>query len=430
MSQLEQTIKAFHLIQSTSGKNDKISLIKQHETNSVFIESLKFLLDSNITTGIAKKKYDKLHISPLTKWEHGDAVDTEFLNLLNYIKEHNSGRDQDIIMVKSFCYDLSDEIKEFTAGLITKSIKLGVDYKSANKAIPGLIQGFEVMLGTSIDKVKLKGTEQIFLSRKLNGSRCAFVGDKLMTRQGKVYTGCEHIIEELKAIGLQDYFVDGELLYKNEEGLSDSDAFQKGVGIAMSKEESKTDLKFVIFDIFPLTEFWNGVSKDKYSTRRQHLLSLQDKLNSCSHLELVPMVYSGKDHKEIQNWLDYAETHDWEGIMINLDTPYECKRVKSLIKVKKFYTCDLLCIGLKEGEGKNKGSLGSLICDYKGYHVGVGSKLTDEQRNAIWQNPESVVGKIVEVSYKEETKNKDGGISIQFATFVCVRNDKTEPSYN
>ena len=45
-------------------------------------------------------------------------------------------------------------------------------------------------------------------------------------------------------------------------------------------------------------------------------------------------------------------------------------------------------------------------------------------------NPKNVVGHIISVKYKEETKNKDGGISIQFPVFECVRFDKDEPSYN
>ena len=60
------------------------------------------------------------------------------------------------------------------------------------------------------------------------------------------------------------------------------------------------------------------------------------------------MCYEGYDHSEIWKWLDYAERHDWEGVILNLDTPYECKRTKNLIKVKKFYTYDLKVIGVEE----------------------------------------------------------------------------------
>ena len=53
-----------------------------------------------------------------------------------------------------------------------------------------------------------------------------------------------------------------------------------------------------------------------------------------------------------------------------------------------------------------------------------------EDRKRIWQYPEDIIGKIITVKYKEETNNKDGGISIQFPVFETVRFDKNEPSYN
>ena len=148
------------------------------------------------------------------------------------------------------------------------------------------------------------------------------------------------------------------------------------------------------------------------------------------NIEVVPMCYEGTDHTEIWKWLDYAEENDWEGIILNLDSPYECKRTKNLIKVKKFFSCDIKCIDIEEGSGRNKGTLGALVCNYKGNKVNVGSGFSDEDRKRIWQHPENIIGKIISVKYKVETKNKDGGISIQFPVFESVRFDKDEPSYN
>ena len=254
-----------------------------------------------------------------------------------------------------------------------------------------------------------------------------------MTRQGKEYKGLDHIIENLHTLGLENYFVDGELIYKNKEGLSDSEAFQKGTGIAMRKDNDKSDLKLVIFDVFPLEEFWSGKSKESYSKRKQALLEIENNirlLNVLENVEAVQMCYEGTDQSEIWKWLDYAEENDWEGIMLNLDTPYECKRTKNLIKVKKFMSCDIKCTGVEEGSGRNKGTLGALVCDYKGNKVNVGSGFSDGDRKRIWQHPEDVIGKIITVKYKEETKNKDGGLSIQFPVFETIRFDKSEPSYN
>ena len=39
------------------------------------------------------------------------------------------------------------------------------------------------------------------------------------------------------------------------------------------------------------------------------------------------------------------------------------------------------------------------------------------------------IGQIIEVKYKEQTKNKNGTESLQFPVFVEVRNDKVEVSY-
>ncbi len=428
---LIEVIKLFRQIQETSSLNDKKVIILANKDNELFKECLRFLLDGNITTGIAEKKYDSITVQT-SDWVHND-VDSEFLELLNYIKQHNTGREEDVIQVRSWCCTMSNDVKDFVRGLITKSIKIGADAKLVNKCISGLIPTFDVMLGTPIDKVKLKGNEWISISRKLNGTRCAFIGDKCMTRQGKEYKGLDHIISDLHKLGLKNCFVDGELLYKNKEGLSDSEAFQKGTGIAMSKDDDKSNLKLVIFDIFPLEEFWTGKSKESYYERKQMLLEIKEDIDlfeEVENVEVVQMCYEGTDHSQIWKWLDYAEENDWEGIILNLDTPYECKRTKNLIKVKKFFSCDIKCTGVEEGSGRNKGTLGALVCDYKGNKVNVGSGFSDEDRKRIWQYPEDIIGKIITVKYKEETNNKDGGISIQFPVFETVRFDKNEPSYN
>ena len=49
----------FDKIANTSGKNDKIKIIKQNKDNELFVECLKFLLDSDIVTGLSKKKIGK-----------------------------------------------------------------------------------------------------------------------------------------------------------------------------------------------------------------------------------------------------------------------------------------------------------------------------------------------------------------------------------
>lgn len=426
-----EVIKLFKQIQETSSLNDKKAIIIANKDNELFKKCLRFLLDGNIVTGISSKKIKKKVFPSSEMAPYYLCVHSTFEDVMEYLQKNNTGKDEDIYEIQAFLSG-HEKNRDFYEQMITKILRLGVDAKLVNKCIPELIPTFDVMLGTPIDKVKLKGNEWISISKKLNGCRCSFVGDKCMTRQGKEYKGLDHIISDIKKIGYEDHFIDGELLYKNSEGLSDSEAFQKGTGIAMSKDNNKYQLKLVVFDLFPLEEFWNGKSCNTYENRRKALnlfdLQLQDAC--CRNVEVVRQLYAGTNHSEIWKWLDIAEENDWEGIILNLDTPYECKRTKNLIKVKKFFSCDIKCIGVEEGSGRNKGTLGALVCDYKGNKVSVGSGFSDEDRKRIWQHPEDVIGKVISVKYKEETKNKDGGLSIQFPVFESIRFDKNEPSYN
>ena len=421
-------------LQNTSSTLEKQNILKQNENNELFKELLKFLLDPMIVTGISKKKIEKIDIS----MSDIQLCQYDIRNLFNYLKEHNTGTDNDIIMCKmAMIYD-KDELNDFVKSIITKSLKLGIDVKTANKVYgKDFIPVLDVMLGTSIEKCKIPQGTWFSISQKLNGSRCFYYKGKLYTRQGKVYTGCEHIIEDIKR--LDDYYnfdaewvYDGELVLK-DNSLTDSEAFQKGVGIANSDKESKEELKLVIFDTIPTDEFEEGQSRSTYGARKILLQAYARNFKelNLSNIEIVPMFYEGTDQNKIWEWLDYAEQNDMEGVMINLDTPYECKRTKNLIKVKKFYTLDLKVADALEGDGRLKGTLGALVVDYKGNTVNVGSGFSDAQRKEFWENKDDIIGRIIEVKYKEITKNKDTGLeSLQFPVFVSLREEGKEVSYN
>lgn len=433
---MNKVIEIFKEIQSTSGLNDKKKIITDNKDNELFKKCLKFLLDGNVVTGISDKKLSKgVNLAEgLREFSLETIANLTFEDIIEYLLTHNSGKDSDIAFVKIFIKHQPEQYQEFYFQMITKKFRLGADAKLVNKCIPGLIPTFDLMLGTSIEKIKLKGDEKIFISQKLNGTRCAFVGDKCMTRQGKEYIGLQHIIEDLQELVGTNMFVDGELVYKNKEGLTDSEAFQKGTGIAMSKDEDKSDLKLIVFDMFPLDEFWNGQSKETYSERLlNYLLPLRTKVtsNHFENVSVVPMFYNGYDHAEIWNWLDYAENNDMEGVIVNLDTPYECKRSKNLIKVKKFYTYDLEVVDVEEGDGRNKGTLGALVVKYKNNTVNVGSGFTDEERKNFWESREDIIGRVIEVKYKEITTDKKTGLeSLQFPVFCGIREFDKEVSYD
>ena len=418
---MEEVIRLFKQIQETNSINDKKAIIVANKDNELFKKCLVFLLDSNVITGLSSKKITK-------KVRKSEYILPTFEDVMSYLETHNTGTDDDISLIQAFLNE-HEEDREFYEQMVTKSFRLGADSKVVNACIPGLILTFEIQLGTSVEKCRLVDGTYISISHKMNGTRCVFINGQMKSRQNKLYSGLDHIIADIKKLGLENFFIDGELVYKNEEGLSDSDAFQKGTGIAMSKDTDKTQLKLVVFDIFPKDEFLNlYTSKKTYKERRKDLDKLEESINASgiTNLSVVERLYEGTDHSQIWKWLDYADRDmGWEGIMINLDTPYECKRTKNLIKCKRFFEKDLRCTKVNIATtGKYKGIMGSITCNYFDNTVDVGSGFNDSQREYFTKHPEEIVGKIVSIKYKEETQNKSGSKSLQFPVYMGILIDR------
>ena len=418
--------QCFEHIKITGGANDKKKLLKQYADVPMFKETLRFLLDPAITTGLDKKKLKK-------KVAVYRTVPTTLSEVLDYILENNTGKDVDISYVQSatsVCGGLSD----FLADIITKSYRLGTTAKTAN-AVYGddFIPLWQVQQAYPYEKYPLKADEWFSISQKLNGFHASYYKGKLISRQGKEITGCQHILDEIENTNsrLSECFIDGELIRINHDNLSDEENFRLTASIANSDSDDKSQLKFVFYDIVPALHFDTDESMVFYKTRLKTMQSINNWLNEfpSPYFEMVPVFYSGTDQSEIGKWLKYADENDMEGLIVNRDTRYQRKRNSGILKVKSWKHADLRVVGIEEGDGKYSGTCGKLIVDYKGNPLGL-SGMSDEERNYFWTHPHDIVGKIVLVKYKQETQDKTGKKSLQFATYKGIRTDKDEVSYN
>lgn len=424
---MEEVIKIFKQIQETKSLNDKKSIITANKDNELFKKCLRFLLDGNIVTGISSKK-----ISKKVKVNLDDTFNNTFEDCMKYLEKNNTGTDIDIARIQYFINWQPEEYHKFYEQMITKKFRLGADAKLVNKCIPGLIPVWEVQLGSSYEKLKLPEGSWFSLSQKMNGNRASFYQSRLISRQGKEFTGMQHIISDLEQLGT-GWFYDGELIRKNIDNLSDGENFRVGTGIINSEVLNKKEIKFVIFDYFPEGDIKNGESSAKYKIRREMLNNLKEviKEKNLQNIEVITMVYEGTDQSQIMKWLDYATEQGWEGLMLNKDATYKCKRTTDLIKIKRFYTMDLPIVEVLEGDGRLKGMLGALVVKYKDNTINVGSGFDDETRIKFWDDRELLVGRIVEVKYKEISKDKKTGLeSLQFPIYVCLREPGKDVSYN
>ena len=431
---MEEVIRLFKQIQETSSLNDKKAIITANKDNELFKKCLVFLLDGNVITGISDKKIHKKvepssELAPYYLCRH-----STFEEVIDYLIKNNTGTDADIYEIQAFLYGHEDD-REFYEQMITKSFRLGADSKVVNACIPGLIPTFEIQQAYPLsEKNEPKDGEWFALSQKLNGNNCSYYKGKLISRQGKEFKGLQHIIDDIEKLpNHENFFFNGELMRKNTDNISDDQNFQIGTGIINSENEDKSCIYFNIYEVLPIEEFEKGESKLTYKDRRNNVLNpLSVAINRArlENIKVVPIIYEGTDKSKIKELLKEFDSKGFEGLMLNKDTKWKNKRNNGILKVKSFKHADILCTDVVEGDGKYKGTLGLIKCDYKGYELGVGSGFTDEQRDYYWNNKEEIIGKIVQIKYKCETKNKQGSLSVQFPIFEIVRNDKNEVSYN
>jgi DNA ligase-1 len=285
---------------------------------------------------------------------------------------------------------------------------------------------WSVQLAQKFEPKRIKDGEWFSISEKLNGVRGTFYKGRIYSRQGKEICGLEHILEAIRAANLENLVLDGELIRENTSGIPDNENFRIGAGIIGSSASAKSDIKFVIFDLLPTEEFEIGESTASYRKRMAKLLNL--KLSKLpKSLEIVPILYDGTDRTKINKHLEDMIIRGKEGLMLNKDEVYKRKRNFGIFKIKKFQTVDLKIKAIEAGVGKHAGKTGALTVDYKGTELRVGMGFTDEQREMFWQ--EKPIGRVIEVSYFAESKNKKGGKSLQFPTFVRLREIGKEVSY-
>ena len=404
----------FDKISNTSGKNDKIKIIKQNKDNELFIECLKFLLDSDIVTGLSKKKINK-KVAVM-----GDRLET-IEEAMEYLKQHNSGKDSDIAIIKDFC-DRQEGCKLFCEGLFTKSLKIGVDVKGVNKAIPNLIQQHQVMLASKFEG-KLKG--EVSMSLKLDGIRnSAMIENGRIihkSRQGKVVEGLNQINQALNELELDGYFIDGELIRINHDNIPSDENFRLTTTVVNSKSDNKEGLEFVVFDMTPIEDYHRGKCDMTYIER---LKLMEEKIgNGNEFIRLVPKYGITKDVDEIYDKLNEVINQQLEGLMLNtLNGKYEFgKRPKSIMKVKKFQDGDVLVTDVIEGDGRLVGTLGKVEVQFKYkdkiYTNYVGSGFSDSERSYYWEHKDELIGRIITISYFEISTNKQGEYGFRFPTW-------------
>ena len=421
---MKKVIEILEQIKQTASTKDKINILNENKQDITLQHVFYYTYNPYLRYGISEQKLSKMTFEPTNNtckdiWTMLDELSKNNINdsLRNEIRDTIS--------------QYSDDEKELIKSILIKDLRIGVNTSTINKVWKKLIPTFKVQLANNYRDVKLNDNEHIFITEKLDGVRCICIKNgnniSFFSRQGKPIDGLLDIQNTIKDIP-GDFVLDGELIV-SDNSIDSGEQYKQTMKIVRTLNPYKKGITYNVFDILTIFDFQNGVSDKTYVERRKILDDFISNYEN-NELKVVPLIYSGTDHLKIQTLLDVMTETGREGIMINRDDFYKCNRNNSILKCKKMDTCDLCVIAVEEGVGKNSNRLGNIVCMYKGFELRVGSGFTDEQRDFYWQNQDSIIGKIVEISYFEETNNEQGGLSLRFPVFKHIREDKDIPSYN
>ena len=264
------------------------------------------------------------------------------------------------------------------------------------------------MLAYKVDSKPVDWTKKVYMQPKLDGVRCLIqLNDKgevhAYSRTGKPWLNIEHILQNLKPFfdGCEDVILDGEL-YNHDL----RDDFEKIISLvrkqkptAEDKAESKQLVQFHCYD------YANG--SENYSTRQYNLTDfVEDELYSYC-VRHVPTYLVNKHEEALDLHHNAFLPQGYEGSILRIDGPYQCKRSYNLQKFKDFHDTEATIIGYVDGKGKREGTLGKfLMQDDDGVKFGCppGKGYNYKMLADMLTNIHNYIGKRATFTYFERTK--------------------------
>lgn len=251
----------------------------------------------------------------------------------------------------------------------------------------------------------------VYSQPKLDGARCNIYWSEkenkvvMVSRTGKEYLSCPHILNELISIceKHKNIVFDGEI-YNHDL----KHEFEKLMSLCRKSKPSKEDLlesseklEYHIYDIYD--KDYPELSYNERSTKLSKLFSSFE----FSKIKFVPDTLC-KDKETLDRMEEIALEQGYEGLMVRIpESTYKVDgRSKDLLKRKNFIDEEFPIVDILEGEGQWKGKAKKVIVLLpNGKHCGCGIDGSFEINQERFENKEKYIGKLATVKYFRLTKD-------------------------
>lgn len=406
-------------LNKTNSNLDKKSVLKKYPQCKELLSCVYSPFKQfNVTSKNLKKRKDLI-----------EDTDIDIIALLNKLSDREVTGHAALSLVNGFI-NKNQQYEELIYNIIDKNLKTRTDTKTINAVFPETVAEFNVQLADSFDKnqKRVDFNDSWYASRKLDGVRCLAIVDdkgevKLLSRAGKEFTTLDKIKEEIKAFNHTNIVYDGEVCLVDDDGNED---FQSIIKEIRRKDHTIENPKFKIFDVIYYDDFIKGKGEKTFSERYKLIpfyLRYDPEFSGKKpdHLERIEQIEI-KDIAHLLEMADGAVSQGWEGLIIRKDVPYEGKRSKNMLKVKKFHDAEYVVNDVEMGpfrvivDGKEvtEEMLSAVMIEHKGNVVRVGSGFSIDQRRHYYLHPEEIIGRVMTVQYFEESNDQNGNYSLRF----------------
>jgi DNA ligase-1 len=434
-----------NLLENTSGRNDKIEILKDNATNTQLQDAIYHALSPFI----------QFYIRKIPEYTATGTKDVAwFISHLDQFSERKVTGNAAIKLLTELLSNMDPDSAVVAERIIKKDLRCGVQESTVNKVWKGLVPTYPCLLGKGYDDKTIQKIQWPAYSQlKADGMRVNVIyqandgnGESITIRgrSGKLVDLYDCFDVDFIALGNtvgSSVVFDGELVVLETDGSVMSR--KKGNGIlnkavrgTISKAEASR-VRMRIWDMIDYDAFFEFKDSTPYKTR---FANLQTVINDAPKSDMYHLI----EWRIVQS-LDEALAHyeealaaGEEGIMLkNITSPWEDKRSQHLVKMKAENDCDLEVIGWNPGTPgtKNENKMGSLVCASSDRMLEVSiSGFSDELRDEITANIQEWMGRIVTVLYNERIASKDksrqGVDSLFLPRFVELREDKEEADHS
>jgi len=430
---MESVYDILEALENDNSRNYKEEVLRRNRENDLLKRVFVATSDPYTNYFISKFKMPMAH--PVAPADN-DVQLTAFLDILlpKLAAREVVGNEAKSLVCAAFQL-MDSRQQKWCLRILLRNLRVGVMETTINKVWPGAIAKFSVQLAESLGSRHEAGkgiviTDAVHypvrVEPKLDGLRCIAIKHcgvvTMFTRSGSTIETLPTIKAALEAAPWDDFVLDSEVMGSD---------WNESASVVMSHKTSKDDsnMKMHVFDAMHFADWRDQFSETELQDRVDLVADLVKNM-SDDHVVAV----EGKTvHSQVELMTFYSKTMEkgYEGIMLkSISSPYRFKRTDAVLKLKPVTTYEGVIVGHYEGSRgtKREGMWGGFqVLMPNGVVTKCGGGFNDKQRAEIGIDPDSWIGRIVELEGQPDPLTSDGLTvdgRIRFPVFIRERDKR------